>query len=446
MKRFYLSFIVIFLSLSLLAQADKKVEVIKKNWNFGALPAVAFDTDLGFQYGALVNLFDYGAGSRYPKYNHSLYLEVSRYTKGSSTYRFYYNSDQLVKGIETSFDLSYLTDQAYDFYGFNGFESVIHPEWIDTDNGAYASRMFYKYDRKLFRMKVDLQGKISGDRFRWMAGINFQNLKVASVNINKINKGKSEADKLPTTTEVPGLYEKYQQWGIINTEEANGGFVPTFKAGVVWDTRDNRPCPMKGIWTEAIVEVSPKILGAESSFTQLCLIHRQYFTLVPKDLSFAYRLGFQTTLSGNVPFYYRSQLITSVLTGNMSEGLGGAKTLRGVRRNRVIGDGMVYGNAELRWKFVHFNLINNNFYLGLSAFTDIGKVTKKVDVESIIAPISSIPQTDYFRWGAEKMHYSYGAGLHIAMNENFIIAIDYGLAADKQDGASGLYIGLNYLF
>ena len=446
MKRFYLSFIVIFLSLSLLAQADKKVEVIKKNWNFGALPAVAFDTDLGFQYGALVNLFDYGDGSRYPKYNHSLYLEVSRYTKGSSTYRFYYNSDQLVKGIETSFDLSYLTDQAYDFYGFNGFESVIHPEWIDTDNGAYASRMFYKYDRKLFRMKVDLQGKISGDRFRWMAGINFQNFKVASVNINKINKGKSEADKLPTTTEVPGLYEKYQQWEIINTEEANGGFVPTFKAGVVWDTRDNRPCPMKGIWTEAIVEVSPKILGAESSFTQLCLIHRQYFTLVPKDLSFAYRLGFQTTLSGNVPFYYRSQLITSVLTGNMSEGLGGAKTLRGVRRNRVIGDGMVYGNAELRWKFVHFNLINNNFYLGLSAFTDIGKVTKKVDVESIIAPISSIPQTDYFRWGAEKMHYSYGAGLHIAMNENFIIAIDYGLAADKQDGASGLYIGLNYLF
>lgn len=446
MKRFYLSFIVIFLSLSLLAQADKKVEVIKKNWNFGALPAVAFDTDLGFQYGALVNLFDYGDGSRYPKYNHSLYLEVSRYTKGSSTYRFYYNSDQLVKGIETSFDLSYLTDQAYDFYGFNGFESVIHPEWIDTDNGAYASRMFYKYDRKLFRMKVDLQGKISGDRFRWMAGINFQNFKVASVNINKINKGKSEADKLPTTTEVPGLYEKYQQWGIINTEEANGGFVPTFKAGVVWDTRDNRPCPMKGIWTEAIVEASPKILGAESSFTQLCLIHRQYFTLVPKDLSFAYRLGYQTTLSGNVPFYYRSQLITSVLTGNMSEGLGGAKTLRGVRRNRVIGDGMVYGNAELRWKFVHFNLINNNFYLGLSAFTDIGKVTKKVNVESMIAPISSIPQTDYFRWGAEKMHYSYGAGLHIAMNENFIIAIDYGLAADKQDGASGLYIGLNYLF
>jgi hypothetical protein len=32
------------------------------------------------------------------------------------------------------------------------------------------------------------------------------------------------------------------------------------------------------------------------------------------------------------------------------------------------------------------------------------------------------------------------------MNQNFIIAVDYGIAADERDGDSGLYIGLNYLF
>jgi len=32
------------------------------------------------------------------------------------------------------------------------------------------------------------------------------------------------------------------------------------------------------------------------------------------------------------------------------------------------------------------------------------------------------------------------------MNENFVIAMDYGMAADKQDGKSGFYMGLNYLF
>lgn len=447
MKKCYLLFICVCLTLATFAQAENKEKEVKTNWNFGALPTITFDTDLGFQYGALINLFDYGDGARYPRYDHSLYFEVSRFTKGSSIYTFTYNSDRLIKGIETSLDLSYLTDQAYDFYGFNGYESIFHPEWIDTQDADYKTRMFYKYDRKLFRMKLNIQGKIKGEQFRWIAGMNFQDFKVASVNIDKLNKGKSGADKLPTTTEEPGLYEKYQEWRIIDGDETNGGFVPVFKAGLVVDTRDNRPNPMKGIATEVVLEASPKILGAENSFTQMGIIHRQYFTLVPKDLSFAYRLGYQTTLSGNVPFYFRSQMISSVMTeGGSSSGLGGAKTLRGVRRNRVVGDGIVYGNAELRWKFVRFNWINNHFYLGLNAFTDFGKITKKVDVESIIAPISSIPQPDYFSWGAEEMHYSYGAGLRIVMNENFIIAIDYGLTADKQDGTSGFYMGLNYLF
>jgi len=39
-----------------------------------------------------------------------------------------------------------------------------------------------------------------------------------------------------------------------------------------------------------------------------------------------------------------------------------------------------------------------------------------------------------------------GTGLRIAMNENFIIAFDYGKAWLKQDGSSGIYIGLNYAF
>jgi hypothetical protein len=44
------------------------------------------------------------------------------------------------------------------------------------------------------------------------------------------------------------------------------------------------------------------------------------------------------------------------------------------------------------------------------------------------------------------MHYSVGGGLRLAMNQNFIAALDYGIALDKQDGDSGIYIGLNYLF
>lgn len=435
-----------FASQFLMAQNQQNDVLIKKNWNFGALPAITFDTDLGFQYGALVNLYDYGDGSRYPNYDHSLYFEVSRFTKGSGIYRFYYNSDQLIRGLFTSLDLSYLPDQAYDFYGFNGYESVYNRDWTDDKSSLYRTRMFYKYDRKLLRAKIDLQGKISGDQFRWIAGMNLQNFKIGSVDTEKLNKGKSESDKLPSPAVTPGLYENYKSWGILNAKEANGGFVPTFKGGLVYDSRDNKPNPMKGLWEEAVLEVSPKILGAESSFSRLCLIHRQYFTLIPNDLSFVYRLAYQTTLSGNVPFYYKSQMITSILTGATAEGLGGAKTVRGILRNRVVGDGVFLGNTELRWKFVRFKWIKNNFYLGLNTFADFGRVTKKVDVKSKVGLVNTIIEPQYFNWDAEKMHISYGCGLRVVMNENFVIAADYGLASDKQDGKSGFYMGLNYIF
>ncbi len=441
MKKILLSVLCVCFSIGLFSQTEKKEELIKKNWNFGALPTITFDTDLGFQYGALVNLYDYGDGSRFPKYNHSLYFEVSRFTKGSGINRFYYDSDQLIKGLQTSVDLSYLSDQGYDFYGFNGYDAVYQPTWIDSDDqDNYRTRMFYKYDRKLFRFKVDLQGKLSGDHIRWIGGFNLQNFAIKSVNLEKLNKGKSGSDVLP---DVNGLFENYQQWGIILGEEANGGFVPTVKGGIVYDSRDNRPNPMKGIWTEAVLEGAPEFLGSESSFVKLSLIHRQYFTLVPKNLSLVYRLAYQSTVAGHTPFYYQSQVITSVLTGALSEGLGGAKTMRGILRNRVVGDGFFYGNAEMRWKFVRFHWINNNFYLGLNAFTDFGKVTNMIDLSK--SNLTTLP-TSYFKTDAEKFHYSYGAGLRIVMNENFIIAADYGMTPNEQDGTSGMYIGLNYLF
>ena len=437
MKKIYFSFLFSLITFCAFAQEEET----KSGWNFGALPTITFDTDLGFQYGALVNLYDYGDGSRYPNYNHSLYFEVSRYTKGSGINRFYYDSDELIKGLQTSLDISYLSDQAYDFYGFNGYDAIVMPGFYDDESEDYITRMYYKYDRKMFRLKLDLQGNFSGEHLRWAAGFNLLNFKIGSVNIDKLNKGKEGDQLLP---DVDGLYEKYQDWGIISEEEADGGFVPALKAGLVYDSRDNKPNPMKGVWTEAVLVGVPEFLGAETSFSKLSLTHRQYFTLIPKDLSLAYRLAYQTTIAGHAPFYYQTQVITSVLKGAISEGLGGSKSLRGIIRNRIVGDGFFYGNVEARWKFVRFRFINNNFYLGLNGFVDFGRVTKKIEVDPVIA---YLPQEEaYFDEGAEEMHVSYGAGLRIVMNQNFIIAADYGIAADERDGDSGLYIGLNYLF
>jgi len=63
--------------------ASKREKIIKKGWNFGALPTIAYDSDMGFMYGALAGIYNYGDGSRYPMYDHYFFLLASKYTKGA---------------------------------------------------------------------------------------------------------------------------------------------------------------------------------------------------------------------------------------------------------------------------------------------------------------------------------------------------------------------------
>jgi outer membrane protein assembly factor BamA len=423
-------------------------EKIKTGWNFGLLPAISWDNDLGFQYGGLINLYNYGDGSRYPLYDHSIYLEASAYTRGSGIYRMMYDSDRLIKGIGLTIDVSYLPNQAYNFYGWNGYEAVYQPDWEDDGEPAdvYRSRVFYRYDNRMFRFKTDVNGALKG-KFRWLAGLQYYHFDIATVNVDKLNKGKDDDDKLPPTSEQPGLYDKYVDWGLIPSDEATGGSLALLKGGVMYDSRDNKPNPMHGIWSEVALEVAPKAMGNISqSYAKLSIIHRQYFTIVPRQLAFAARVAMQTTVGGHTPFYMQPLIITSFLRGATEEGLGGVRNLRGVPRNRVVSDGIAYANLELRWKVARFGLWNQNFYLGLNAFTDAGQVIMKIDIRQQVEALQLPDQDAYFDFGAEALHASYGLGARIAMNQNFILAIDYGIAADKRDGTSGFYVGLNYLF
>ncbi len=435
MKRTFSLICILMLMLTVSAQEKK----VKTGWKFGgALPAVTYDSDLGFQYGALFEFFNYGDGSTYPDYFDHTYTEVSHFTKGSGIFRFMYESNHLIPGVHMTSDLSYLPDKANHFYGFNGYESVFNKDWMDEESPDYVTRMFYRFERNQFRFKNDFQGKLSGDHIKWSAGFALQKFENKSVDFEKLE-----------VPETDGLFEKYQNWGLISPNEADGGWVNTVKLGVAWDSRDNRPNPMKGLWTEVGVEAAPGFLGNDWGFSKLYITHRQYFTLVEDDLSLVYRLGYQATLTGNTPFFYQSQVITSMLTGATSEGLGGSSTLRGILRNRVVGDAFFMGNVELRWKPLYFTFLKQECYLGLNLFYDFGRVTKDIeipaDLEYYIVE-STDTFTEYFKPGEEKFHQSAGVSIMLAMNRNFVIAADIGKAFNEQDGNIGFSIGLNYLF
>jgi len=424
----------------------KKADKIKKGWNFGALPVIAYDSDIGFKYGALVNVFNYGDGSRYPKYDHSLFFEWSRTTKGSGINQFTYDSERLIPGIRLSAEASLLTEQSLDFYGFNGYESYYNAAFEDDEDPAYISRMFYNQERRLTRIKTDFQGKITGPKFRWFAGIEFNHAKMATVDIEKLNDGKDDEDLLPDTAL---LFDKYVQWGIIPEDQADGGNTTLLKLGVVYDTRDIEANPMKGIWTEAQILMAPQFLGnGDYAYSRLAITHRQYFTIAPQVLSLAYRLSYQAKLTGEMP-YYMLPFLYNTAPALTQGGLGGAKTIRGILRNRVVGDDFAYGNVEMRWKFLRTVVAKQNIYLALSWFFDAGMVTGKYSFDKSGIPTSG-PDAEFAQKLVnsqdESLHMGAGAGLHIVMNQNFIVAVDYGRALDKGDGESGLYIGLNFLF
>jgi hypothetical protein len=443
-----LLFIASFLSLHAQNQADtskaaKKADKIKKGWNFGGLPVIAYDSDIGFKYGALVNVFNYGDGTNYPKYNHSLYFEWSRTTKGSGINQFTYDSEHLIPGIRISAEASLLTEQSLDFYGFNGYNSYYNADYEDEDSPDYLSRMFYNQERKLTRLKSDFQGKITGQKFRWFAGIEYNHAKMATVDIKKLNKGKDPEDQLPDTAL---LFDKYVAWGIIPEDQAYGGSTTLLKAGLVYDTRDIEANPMKGIWTEMQFLLAPSFLGnGDLSYSRIAITHRQYFTLAPHVLSLAYRLSYQAKLGGTMP-YYMLPFVYNTAPALTRDGLGGAKTIRGVLRNRIVGDDFAYGNLELRWKFLRTMVGKQNIYLALSGFLDGGMVTGKYKFDMSGVPQNDTEAQNLIKGGDEKLHLGAGGGLHIVMNQNFVVAVDYGRALDKGDGKSGLYIGLNFVY
>jgi len=429
------------------ADTGERNEKTKTGWTFGAVPAIAYDTDRGFKYGGLVNFYHFGDGKIYPKYRHSIYLEWSRTTRGSGINQFRYDSEYLIPNVRVTAEASYLTEKALDFYGFNGREALYNPDFEDQDQKAeYISRMYYRHERDLLRLKADFQGSIIGRRLRWLAGFVHYGINTGEVDIDNLNKGKDEADMLPDTA---GIYQKYADWNIISGKEKDGGNTNFLKLGLVYDTRDNEPNPNSGIWTELLFNMAPGFLGNKDySFTKLALTHRQYFTLFPGQLTLAYRLSYQPKISGDMPFYMLPFIYNSRLT---VDGVGGKKTIRGILLNRLAGEGYAFGNIEFRWKFIKTVLFNQNIYVALSTFLDGGMVTDYYDIqdESINNLKSDNPAAyrNHFTGEDESLHLSYGTGLHFALNENFIVAVDYGRALDApDDGISGFYIGMDFLY
>ena len=135
------------------------------------------------------------------------------------------------------------------------------------------------------------------------------------------------------------------------------------------------------------------------------------------------------------------------------EGLGGFFTVRGLMRSRVWGLDAATYNMELRWRFARFLIGKQNIALGLNLFSDGTMVTRGRDLSKLSSYNGAIVPVI----GTERdlPHVTFGAGFRFIMNENFIVAFDYGTPLShflknkqiyNQDGTGAFYINLGYLF
>ena len=436
---------------SAVSTAQDKSEIVKTGLNFGPLPAVAYDADKGLQLGAILQIFDYGDGTNYPNYNSKLYIEASFFTKGSKLFQIRYDNKELIPNVRWSSSVRVNLDRAYDFYGFNGYRSYYDYDRVAMGKSgeSYLFNPFYRYSRNEFLVKSDFLGRIN-DHLQWEAGVFANYFKLGSIDYDNINKGKDESQMFPEGT--PTLFDFYKQAGLIGEKEADGGLAAGLRAGIVYDTRDKEGAPSHGIWAEAhITAALPGI--SETPYYRYSATWRQYLPIIKQDvLTFAYRLNYEGNFGSKAPFYALSYM-TVMGEKNDLEGMGGFFTTRGIMRTRVIGLDMATYNAELRWRFCKFNIGKQNIALGLNLFSDGTMATRQLDMSGL----SSIAEKFVPILNTEKdtPHITFGAGFRFIMNENFIVAADYGTPLThflknsplyNQDGTGAFYINLGYLF
>ena len=442
---------------------NEKGELIKKGWNFGPLPVVGFNSDLGFQYGACVDIFNYGDGSRYPKFDYKMNLEVSAYTKGSLNLRFYGDYYNLIPNSRLFVDAGYFTDKRFEFYGFNGFASPYFNDLYvlsqqSTVNGQPQQALIenfdpnfnsilYRMDRKQFRFNSCLRSKFGfGENFYYGVGLSYFNYNMGRI---EIQNEEYQYDQQMS------LYELYRESGLIRDNEADGGNVTQLKLAFIYDSKNHDSDPTKGAYFEATVTAAPDFIDGDGySHATFNAVWQQYIPIVNENLTFAYRVVTQNVIAGEIPYYAMFNSNMLFYKKMATDAIGGANSVRGINRNRVIGAGYAWINAELRWKVARFQFINQNWNVALNPFFDAGMVTQSYRLEEQEEAWNKI-QEEYSTSGSdliysgekEGFHSSAGCGLKLIMNKNFIVSAEAAKALDARDGGGmKVYIGFNYLF
>jgi outer membrane protein assembly factor BamA len=203
----------------------------------------------------------------------------------------------------------------------------------------------------------------------------------------------------------------------------NGGWDNWFRIAVAFDTRDFEPDPNSGVLVELSAEIGSRVLGSQYDYVRALASVRGFYSPIPwlADLVIGGRAVLQGQTSGT-PFFSMNNM---PFTEDNKWGLGGFRTLRGYKQDRFVGPVMALLNLELRWTFVHFQVLRQKLALIAVPFFDVGASFD-----------------DLSRFTLKTLKHGQGGGLRIAWNQATIIYCDVAFS----DEDTGIYINFSHIF
>ena len=364
--------------------------------SINGLPALNFDADEGFGYGAIVQYFDYGDGNVEP-YRFSLQPTLFLTTRGRRDATLFLDAPHLLpNGWRLGAQLAREQQLTAPYYGVGN--SSLALESATRSPNPY----FYRFGRTVVRANVDVQHQLVVPALRLLAGAGTRTADVTTI---PYDSGTTLLAQQTGTARLPTTEARYA------------------RVGLVWDTRDREIGTHRGNWSEVLVQRAGRVLGGNQVFTRVTASVRQYVPLTTR-VTLAARVVMQT-VRGEPAI---SEIFTVQSSFKDDEILGGSSSIRGIPKNRYVGKGVAFSNSELRWSAASFALRGRPAQLVLSGFVDAGRVwTDGLDLSQV----------------ASDLHVGYGGGARLAIGPSFVVATDVGHSVQS---VAAVYIGLGYLF